>query len=489
MAKYKFKTKPYAHQKEAIRKLLSTGRGGALLMEPRTGKTKTVIDYLSILTSAGKLDRAVIVCPARVMDVWVEEFYVHCPLRFHIIIWDKDGRKAPPTKIQAVHDLTILLVNYEAFATPGRRIRGSRRRSRSTGRFAHRTQIQRWIGNSPCAGILDESHKIKNPSGKASTMLVSMRGLFDYRVIMTGTPVTKAKRVFDIYMQWKFLNEERFDDFPTSAEFKQRYGVWITKNGFPQFLRPANLEELKERIHSDAYSVTRAECFDLPPRTTEIHRVALSSSGPVYDDLAEKMVAKFERAERNHLTEASIPLVLTLRLSQVTGGFATTEEKETIQVGTEKLEKLKELLEEIFENDEKVVVCARFRSDLDAIQELGLSLGFKVYSVRGGMSRQDMTRNIATFKRNDAPSLMALNPQAGGLGIDLSSASLMIWYSLTPSWVDYTQACDRIALSQNATTFHYILAKDTVDEVVYETLQRDGDVAAEIVKNPRKVLR
>lgn len=490
MAKYPWKTKPYKHQKEAIRFLLSTGFGGALLMEPRTGKTKSVIDYLSILALRGELDRAVIVCPARVIDVWVQEFHAHCPILYQIHVWDREGRRSgPPPKVQSVHQLTVLLVNYEAFATPGRRIRGSRRRSKTTGRFAHRSQIQRWIGDSPCAGILDESHKIKSPTGKAATMLVSMRDLFEYRVIMTGTPVTKAKRIFDIYMQWKFLNPDRFRDYNTSAEFKQHFGVWITRNGFPQFLRPANLEELKNRIHQDSYAITRAECFDLPPRQTEIRKVPLTTSGPVYDDLAAKMVAEFERAEKNHLTEASIPLVLTLRLSQVTGGFAKTDAGETVQVGTEKLDELCAILEELAEAEEKVVVCARFRSDLDAVIAAGQRLGFKTYAIRGGMTRQDMTRNIATFKRVDGPSLIAMNPQAGGLGIDLSAASIMVWYSLTPSWVDFTQACDRIALSSTSTTYYYILAENSVDEILYDTLLRDGDIAAEIVKNPRKVFR
>ena len=487
--KYPWKTKPYKHQKEAVKFLLSTGFGGALLMEPRTGKTKSVIDYLSILALKGKIDRAVIVCPARVMDVWIQEFHTHCPIIYQIHVWDRDGRKAPPPRVQSVHQLTILLVNYEAFATPGRRIRGSRRRSKSTGRFAHRSQIQRWIGTAPCAGVLDESHKIKSPTGKAATMLVSMRDLFEFRVIMTGTPVTKAKRVFDIQQQWRFLNPDRFADYHTAAEFKQHFGVWITRNGFPQFLRPANLEELKERIHQDSYAITRAECFDLPPKQIEIRRIPLTTSGPVYDDLAKKMVAEFERAKKTHLTEASIPLVLTLRLSQVTGGFAKTDQGETVQVGREKLEVLEGILEELAEADEKVVVCARFRSDLDAVITAGQKLGFKTYSVRGGMSRQDMTRNIATFKRIEGPALVAMNPQAGGLGIDLSAANIMIWYSLTPSWVDYTQACDRIALSPYSTTYYYLLAENSVDELVYDTLQKDGDIAAEIVKNPRKVFR
>lgn len=82
-----------------------------------------------------------------------------------------------------------------------------------------------------------------------------------------------------------------------------------------------------------------------------------------------------------------------------------------------------------------------------------------------------------------------MNPQAGGVGIDLSSASHFVWYSLTPSWVDYTQSCDRIALSKTSRTYTYILARHTVDEFLYDTLKRDGDVARALIKNPKVVLR
>lgn len=184
--RYKFKTKPYDHQKEALKKCI-VQKNVALLMEPRTGKTKVAIDYLSILATAGKIDRAVIVAPARVLDVWIEQFHEHCPLRYHVILWDKDARKQPLQPVRSVHQLTVLLVNYEAFGTPGKKLR-SGRRSKTTGRFANRAAIIKWLEGQPAAGVLDESHKVKSPSGRTSTMVVSMRPLFDYRLILTGTP-------------------------------------------------------------------------------------------------------------------------------------------------------------------------------------------------------------------------------------------------------------------------------------------------------------
>ncbi|QGJ94517.1 DNA helicase [Gordonia phage Yarn] len=485
---YPFKTKPYAHQRKALSRALKLKRC-ALLMEPRTGKTKVSIDYLSALALAGKLDRAVIVAPARVLDVWVHEFHVHCPVNYHLHIWDKDARKSPLPKVNPAYDLSVVLVNYEAFAISGPKL-PSGRRSKTKGRFAHRAAIEKWLDGNPAAMILDESHKIKSPSGRAASMIVSMRSWFDYRLILTGTPVTKATRVFDIYMQWKFLNPDRFAQWPTSQAFKEHFGKWTERNGYPQLIRVQHTEQLNAMIHKDAYRVKRSECFDLPPKTVNEVRFSLShETGSVYDELAEQMIAEIEHMKKTHTVEASIPLVLTLRLMQVTGGFATTPDKEVIPVGNDKLKLLEGYIDEAIENDEKVVVCARFRAELDAIAAMVRSKGVPCYEIRGKQKREETTTNIKNFKEYDGCAVAAMNPQAGGVGIDLSTASHMIWYSLTNSWVDYSQACDRIALSKKATTYTYLLAKGTVDTLLYRTLHNDGNVAEEVLKNPHALLR
>ncbi|MCA1841291.1 MAG: DEAD/DEAH box helicase [Actinobacteria bacterium] len=453
----------------------------ALLMEPRTGKTKVSIDYLSALSLAGKLDRAVIVAPARVLDVWVEEFRAHCPVSYHLHIWDAKARKQPIPAVRSVYDLSVLLVNYDAFYRNGDPLPSGKGYSKKTGRWAYRRQIEKWVDGHPAAMILDESHKIKSASGRASVMLVGMRAMFDYRLILTGTPITKAKRAFDIYMQWRFLNPDRFKDLPDSESFKQRYGVWRTAMGthspYPEFKRLQNESELTERIYADSFRVTRAECFDLPDRSSRIIDVPLSvRTAEAYDELAEKMVARIEHEEREHTVTAPLAITMLLKLAQITGGFVKDENGSTLPVGTEKLDALDALFEETIENDEKMVVVARFKGELDAITTLAKKRHLPVFEVRGGISRETVTGNIRGFRVSDSAAVLVMQPQAGGVGIDLSTAAHMVWYSLTPSWVDYTQACDRIALSKKATTYTYLLAEKTVDHVLFETRRAPAKV-------------
>lgn len=505
MTTYRFKTSPYRHQvrmvRFAIRKFKEGGRGVAFLAEPRVGKTKATIDTLGCLHQMYGLRKVLIICPARVMGVWVTEFAAHCPLVVRITIWDKDARTAPLPTAMGPYDLDVVIVNYEAFSTPGRRL-PSGRRSRASGRFKARQRLQKWLGPMSAACVVDESHKIKNPSGKAANMIVSMRDMFRYRFLLTGTPVTKARRAFDIYMQWSFLNPSRFAAWGSTVdEFRHHTGRWTSKNGWPQWVgpKPKGMRDLQRGIHADAIVVKRGDCFDLPPSDVRIIPIALGAKAARhYDEMATDFVTRLQSGAE---ATASIPLVATLRLMQITSGHVGIPESRLIRgrqrmvsvphrISHEKITALKELLqEEVIEQEAKIVIAARFVPDLNAIHKLCTSLKLPVWSIRGRIPRKVTDEAIREFRNHDSTGVCIVQPQAAGLGIDLSTASQMVWVSLTPSYVDWTQTCDRIALSRTSTTFTYLLVTGTIDEIVYRTLQEDGNVARAILDNPETLLR
>lgn len=506
--RYHFKTRPYAHQVAAIKHSLDGFRATnshALLMEPRTGKTKIGVDLASILHEAGKADRVLVVCPAgSVISVWEDEIAAHCPEPYRIIVWDKQGRKTNGLPNRP-GKLTFVIVNYDAFSTPGRRIvkwvlnpetgRKEKRVTRSRkrgGRFDVYNRIALW---QPHLVILDESHRIKTPNARKTRMIWKLGKLTDYRLILTGTVLTKKKRIYDIYSQWKFLNPESpLVKDHNLASFKDEYGQWTDRNGYPQWLRNRNMPKLRKLLHSESFAITRDECFDLPPRREQIIHVDLTGhNAELYDQMAAEMVAKIKTGE---ITEASIKLVQTLRLGQLTSGIAKTTptyehpEARLLRVGRDKLLVLEQLLIDLFEADEKIVVGARWRADIDAIVRLCQKLKAPAYQIHGGIPLRDrMPKHIKPFNQRDGKALLVMQPSAGGLGIDLSAASIFIWFSLTNSWVDYTQANDRIALSNRSTIFMHLLCRGTVDELMYDTLQEDGDLAKAVTDSPERLMR
>lgn len=506
--KYQFKRRPYAHQKDAIRKLVSTGFGGALLMSPRTGKTKTLIDYACIMHEAGKVNRVLICCPVAVLGVWEAELEANVPdrIKYTVTVWDREARKETALPKWGKDRLDFVIINHDAFSVAGkvtgRDKHGNLKRSRKKGgRYDMKRAFILW---QPQLVAVDESHRYKTPSSAKLRTLLSIIWNRDgtprvpYRVIMTGTPVTKKKRLFDVYAQWKILNPPRLQGM-TFNEFKHHYARWVSKGNYEMWVanRPKQVEELRKLIHKDSFAVTRDECFDLPKMSHQLVPVTMTGeTAQAYDDMAEEMVARIQSGE---ITEASIALVQAVRLAQIASGVARTlptpdyPEGRLARIGTDKSDALESILSDLFEADEKVVVAARFTHDIQEVVRICEKLKVTSFTMQGrrkgpGQDRKSRSAALAKFKAMDGPACYVVQPQSGSMGIDLSAASTLIWYSLTPSWVDYTQMNDRIALNPHSVSIMFLMAAP-VDYLLYQTLQEDGDVAAAVIASPERLLR
>lgn len=474
-------------------------------MAPRTGKTKVAIDFASIRHQQDLVSRVLVICPVAVIDVWIDEIEKNCPFPYTVTVMDRDGRKNGMLPQFGRNCLDFVIVNYDAFSTPGQMM-GRReadnsiiRSKKRGGRYDIFRLFKAW---APQLIILDESHRIKSPSARKATTIVRLGPIADYRIICTGTAVTKAKRVFDLYMQWRFLNpssnllwDRHAGTTHTALSFKNEYGRWIRlpKEKFDRFKGQRNPNRLHNLVHAESFAVTRDECFDLPAVfPDQIIHVPLKESAQIYDEMAEDMVAKISTGE---YTEASIRLVQNLRFAQITSGIAKTSptlahpDGRLVRVGSEKLRALEDLLIDWFDQEEKIVICARFRADIMGIAKLCQRLKVNPQLLYGGQSRQERTQSISTFRIKQGAGAFIMNPQAGSLGIDLRTASTMVWYSLTSSYVDYTQSRDRIALSGKANRFIFLLGEGTYDELQYDALQFDQDVVKMIHESPELLLR
>ena len=120
---YKFKTKPYAHQLTALEKSWNK-ESYAYFMEMGTGKTKVLIDNMSMLYDKGKIDGALIIAPKGVIGTWYnQEIPTHLP--DHIenvsVLWQANITKGQQEKLNELlkssDKLHILIMNVEALST------------------------------------------------------------------------------------------------------------------------------------------------------------------------------------------------------------------------------------------------------------------------------------------------------------------------------------------------------------------------------------
>lgn len=473
MVFYRAKTRPYTHQRAALRKLLRNGYGGALLMEPRTGKTKVCIDWAGILKSLPDrgLDVVVVFAPVPVLPVWEQELETHCSVPYDVLLWDAKARSKKAV-IEPGKNLLWVLVNYEALSAGGR-VTKSGNESTAAGRGWVKKTLRGLCDKYRTAIVLDESHRIKSCSSKAATALFTLGARAEYRIIMSGTPITKHNRPDDIYSQWKFLNPKRFMDVPTKMDFLNKYSNSIDGSyGYARFEGIRNEEELRERMMEDSYTVTRDECYDLPERTCVSIPVGLSPrSRKIYDTVKSSGV--WEGTTATHI------LARLTELTKITGGHTGEDWR---QIGCEKLEALRGIIEDHKSEHSPLVVAARYRAEIIEIQELCQELEVPCMTIQGGSST---ATELERWRSLNDCRVMILQPRSGSLGIDLREADHLVWYSLVYQWTDYSQTCDRIALCERRTTITHLLAQGTVDWDIARILQEDGDVVETVMRSKK----
>ena len=237
-----------------------------------------------------------------------------------------------------------------------------------------------------------------------------------------------------------------------------------------------------QRLHSVAYRVTKAECLDLPQITEEIRTVELEPK-------AMKLYKHLEKESFLDLgnSEVSAVNVLTkmLRLSQMTGGHLTDDEGDTTAVSTVKLDALSDILDTMLAEDKKLVIMARFVPELNDIQKLLEKKNIGYASVRGGIS--DRAEEIRRFQEDADCRVFVGQIAAAGLGITLTAASTMVFYSLDYSMSNFEQAKARIhRVSQTENCLYiYLIAKNTVDAKILRSLRDKVDLARTLVDDYR----
>ena len=177
---YKFKTKPYEHQRDALKKCWNK-EAFAIFAEMGTGKTKIALDNACILYNLGKIDRLLVVAPKGAYMTWFDqEIPTHVPdyIEKKVVIWKQSTSQKYMSELRSMmnnnFELKIMIMNVEAFST---------KRGVDFARLF-------LIGRSMM--IVDESTTIKNPKAKRTKAIHALRDETKYRRILTGSPVTQS---------------------------------------------------------------------------------------------------------------------------------------------------------------------------------------------------------------------------------------------------------------------------------------------------------
>ena len=327
--------------------------------------------------------------------------------------------------------------------------------------------------------IADEGHKIKTHNIAASKAMHRMSREASYRLLLTGTVITN--KAIDVFSQYKFLNPAIYGN--SFYAFRNRYFDMVGYGNHTPVLKKSMESELTEKLHSISYRATKAECLDLPETTDMIRQIELEPAAlRIYRGLVKESYAELAGGE---VTATNI-LTRLLRLSQLTGGFLGNDETAAVeQVSAAKLSALEDILDGAVAEGKKLVIIARFIPEIKAICKLLEKRGLGYSCITGEVKNRD--EQVARFQNE--PEVMAFVGQiaTAGLGITLTAASTMVFYSLDYSMSNFEQTKARIHRvgQRMPCTYLYLVARGTVDEKVLAALESKADLARTLVDDYR----
>lgn len=332
--------------------------------------------------------------------------------------------------------------------------------------------------------VCDECQRLVRIKNKTTQSLFILKEklTLKYIYLVTGTPI--VNRIEDLWSLLYFIDPEIAGEF---WQFRNRYCVVdyeeikmldpkLRKQGkfvkivrkIPKVIGYKNLEELKIKI--EPYYIRREKkevAPELPDKIPETYEIELcKTQREVYDDLKEDFYNEFRNVD---VTIANV-LVWFIRAKQICD---SVEILDPTAKESSKLDELKVLLEDLIEGDNhKVVIFSQYKEMTDIlVREFEK---YKPLYLHGSVKDSDRQLLIDAFQTEPQYKLFISTLRAGGVGITLTAADIVILYDKWYSPSANNQAIDRvhrIGQDKSVTVIDFI-CKDTIEERIELILQR-----------------
>lgn len=428
--------------------------GGALLADDmglgKTVQTIASIEHLFTLPSA--LDRTVlVVATASLLGNWRAEFGKFAPARM-IRILHGSGRDQEREQIQGGE---VILTSYGTLAR----------------------DLAWHLKREYLAVVIDEASLMRNPDTDHAKAVCKLRS--QHRIALTGTPVENSVR--DLWSLFRFIQPGWLG---SREEFRDRYEIPLQAGDSARSVmerlklktRPFLLRRTKEQVAPELPSKIFIDEFcDLSAEQQAVYKDLLIEGRKRVDALND---SNNPGAARMQILSA------LLRLRQTCCDLALLESDRLNQLllnkRSSKMERLLELLEEAILNGHKILVFSQFQKQLLKIEEQLVSRSWASLRLDGqSRNRQDL---VDRFQSADGPPVFLISLKAGGYGLNLTAADIVIHFD--PWWnpaaeAQATDRAHRIGQTRPVTVYR-LLTRGTIEEKVVRLQSKKRDLAAGI---------
>ena len=437
--------------------LSDLGFGGILADDMGLGKTLQVITLLLSKSRIAKKEKkkikSLIVCPASLVYNWEEEFKRFAP---EMDVKTVTGTQTERKKLLSSKKLPeVFVTSYDL--------------------------LKRDIGSYEEIDfdfeIIDEAQFIKNASAAASKSVKVINAV--HRFALTGTPIenrlSELWSIFDYLMPGFLYTYDRFkSDFETAIT---RYKDEEVTKQLKNMVGPFILRRLKENVLKD-----------LPEKMEEIRFSRFDSAQrKLYDAQVTHMKKVLESEDYKSGKDRLKVLAELTKIRQIccdpeliTAGYKGESAKRASCL---------ELVQSAIDGGHKILLFSQFTSMFELLEKDFMAAGIEFYKITGQTSKEERIKLVHAFNENEVP-LFLISLKAGGTGLNLTGADVVIHYDPWWNLAAQNQATDRahrIGQTRKVSVFKLIV-KDTIEEKIIEMQNAKKDLADAILSGESESL-
>ena len=434
--------RPYQRRGVAWMRFLTESGFGALLADDMgLGKTIQTIAWVLLGRTEGATDATpvLVVAPLTLLGNWRHEFAKFAP-GLKVYVHQGENRQLAQGFKRMTADADVVITSYSLLVKDYSILRETS-----------------WSGL-----VLDEAQAIKNPDTQVARAVRSLG--VRRRLALTGTPIENT--VADVWSIEEYLNPTFLGDRKSFADRFVKPIAQDERSAAGKRLKRALEPFVLRRLKSD-----EEIAGELGEKREIKEYCALS---PLQRNAYEEALEEYRTGERR---QGDVFALLT-RLKLVCDGAG-------------KLERLGELLEEIFAAGESALVFTQYAKVGEKIRSvLEKRFGRTFPFLHGGLSAKQREEEIERFNGPGA-SVFVLSLKAGGFGLNLTKATHVIHFDRWWNPAVENQATDRAhRIGQTKTVFvHAFITEGTLEEHVDEILERKSRIAGSLVQSGESFLR
>ena len=313
--------------------------------------------------------------------------------------------------------------------------------------------------------ILDEAQFIKNMHAKKTNAVKQINAL--HTIALTGTPI--ENNIYDLWSIFDFLMPHYlldYEDFKDSFESDEEYVRVVKAKVAPFILRRRKEDVLK----------------DLPEKYEVIVTTEMSQEQrKLYD--AFRLKAKEELKSSDGGSKVMEVLSIITRLRQICVDPSTFVDNFEGESG--KITMLKEIIEDRMSEGHRFLIFSQFVSALNIVKEESEKMGIKYFMITGDTNAKERLRICNEFNENDEYKVVLISLKAGGTGLNLVGADVVV--HLDPWW-NYSaqnQASDRAHRIGQTRTVEVIklIAENSIEERVVNLQNEKKELVDKVISN------